>query len=377
MKAHKLFIAIFMLCLCPSFGQASINSCAGVHFGHDTVEWANSIFSSARKTRQERAEAFFPQEMVSGDLNFIDESMEKAALVASNAPQATDLDREVIQVLRQRIANMKSRDEVPMKEYALLCGHVSLALTRKIQLEGHAIVERGDYRLPVFESIFKDIVKNPMTNRIATIFPSLDGKTIRHFQELDLIPEAALANENLVFVPTARALSTYDFNRLFRIPIHFLGISNERMYIDGVYMSPFEFFMHDRDHAREIYPLSRNWDPAYQKNRDHLDELFNTNFPKIQDVRLQHTVHAYWFFIFHEKTNYRKFGTAYTKTAAIKYLESNELNGQVSVLDNEAFMTRVRNPKDLGGEFTNVPVPDQATLNQAILWIKNMLLSSP
>jgi hypothetical protein len=55
-----------------------------------------------------------------------------------------------------------------------------------------------------------------------------------------------------VFFPTIVSLGVTDFLKTRGVPISFIGINTEIERVDGFYQTPYEFFIHDVNHARRM-----------------------------------------------------------------------------------------------------------------------------
>lgn len=56
-----------------------------------------------------------------------------------------------------------------------------------------------------------------------------------------------------ILIPTLANLGATDLIRARGVPIGFAGVSTEIAYVDGYYQTPFEFYIHDINHARRMF----------------------------------------------------------------------------------------------------------------------------
>jgi hypothetical protein len=97
-----------------------------------------------------------------------------------------------------------------------------------------------------------------------------------------------LDQHKFVFIPTSRALSREDMNALSDRSIAVLGITFEPLHVDGVTLSPEEFFEHDIRHA--LFQSSAG------ESNGPLIEAFFRNAPK-SELSLRNFI---WFHYWHE-----------------------------------------------------------------------------
>jgi hypothetical protein len=89
----------------------------------------------------------------------------------------------------------------------------------------------------------------------------------RYDQMLTMIPHE-------IIVPTYESLSATDLLRVRGVPIRFIGLSHDFLYVDEFEQSPEEFFMHDANHSWRM--IMEDSDAAeYGKTKDELIEESN------------------------------------------------------------------------------------------------------
>lgn len=79
----------------------------------------------------------------------------------------------------------------------------------------------------------------------------------------------AMLPEEIV-IPTFESLSATDLMKVRGVPIRFVGISNDFLYVDEFEQSPEEFFMHDCNHSWRMIMEDRNAEKKYGKTKDQL-----------------------------------------------------------------------------------------------------------
>ena len=84
----------------------------------------------------------------------------------------------------------------------------------------------------------------------------------RYDQMLNMIP-------NEIIIPTYEALSATDLLRVRSVPIRFIGLSHEFLYVDEFEQSPEEFFMHDSNHSWRMI-TEDNDSVAYGRTKEDL-----------------------------------------------------------------------------------------------------------
>ncbi len=90
----------------------------------------------------------------------------------------------------------------------------------------------------------------------------------RFDQMLSMIPEE-------IVIPTFESLSATDLMRVRGVPIRFVGISPDFLYVDEFEQSPEEFFMHDSNHSWRMIMEDRDAEKKYGKTKEEL--IFESN----------------------------------------------------------------------------------------------------
>jgi len=138
---------------------------------------------------------------------------------------------------------------------------------------------------------------------------------------------------HLVYIFTPRILGVREFNNNSGEPIFYIGLTNQKVYVDLTRMKPMNFYIHDMNHAlaslnlfgdsipRGYSHLGFNEDytfqrfPAFELTRDQKKdivfwtpkniELRNRIFASLEaksNSRLTSAVNSIWFFIYHERS---------------------------------------------------------------------------
>lgn len=190
------------------------------------------------------------------------------------------------------------------------------ALSRDTSIEYHEYVELSC----LYMLIATDIVKKSSSN------------FERSRKIAKKIADVLAANyPHLTYIFTSRALGANEFNRISGEPIFYVGLTNEKLYVDLTRMNPFVFFAHDMNHAaaslnlfgpnipRKSTHLGFNEDYTFQsfpafvmteKQKEQIAfwsaqnvELRNKIFASLANERselLKNSVNTLWFFLYHE-----------------------------------------------------------------------------
>lgn len=78
-----------------------------------------------------------------------------------------------------------------------------------------------------------------------------------------------------IIIPTFEPLSATDLMRVRGVPIRFVGISSDFLYVDEFEQSPEEFFMHDCNHSWRMIMEDNNCEQKYGKTKEQLIEESN------------------------------------------------------------------------------------------------------
>lgn len=60
-----------------------------------------------------------------------------------------------------------------------------------------------------------------------------------------------------IVLPTIAPLGSTDFLKIRGVPIGFIGVETETVRVDGYHQTPYEMFIHDANHSRRMYQLSK------------------------------------------------------------------------------------------------------------------------
>ncbi len=90
----------------------------------------------------------------------------------------------------------------------------------------------------------------------------------RFDQLIGMVPEEMV-------IPTFEPLSATDLMRVRGVPIRFVGISPDFLYVDEFEQSPEEFFMHDANHSWRMIMEDKNAEKKYGKTKDQLIQESN------------------------------------------------------------------------------------------------------
>ena len=90
----------------------------------------------------------------------------------------------------------------------------------------------------------------------------------RFDQLLSMLPQE-------VIIPTFESLSATDLMRVRGVPIRFVGVSFNFLYVDEFEQSPEEFFMHDCNHSWRMIMEDKNAEEKYGKTKQQLIEESN------------------------------------------------------------------------------------------------------
>lgn len=80
---------------------------------------------------------------------------------------------------------------------------------------------------------------------------------------------------NEIIVPTFEHLSATDLMRVRGVPVRFIGISTDFLYVDEFEQSPEEFFMHDCNHSWRMIMEDRAAEKKYGRTQEELVEESN------------------------------------------------------------------------------------------------------
>lgn len=89
----------------------------------------------------------------------------------------------------------------------------------------------------------------------------------RYDQFINMVPHE-------IIIPTYEALSATDLMRVRGVPIRFIGISHDFLYVDEFEQSPEEFFMHDCNHSWRMM-MEDNDSEKYGKNKEQMIDESN------------------------------------------------------------------------------------------------------
>ncbi len=87
-------------------------------------------------------------------------------------------------------------------------------------------------------------------------------------QLLNMVP-------NEIIIPTYESLSATDLMRVRGVPIRFIGLAHEFLYVDEFEQSPEEFFMHDCNHSWRMVMEDRDAEKQTGLSKDRLTEESN------------------------------------------------------------------------------------------------------
>lgn len=73
-----------------------------------------------------------------------------------------------------------------------------------------------------------------------------------------------------ILLPTLASLGATDILRTRGVPIGFVGVNTDIMWVDGYYQTPFEFYIHDINHSRRMYQFFLELAQAEGKTIDEL-----------------------------------------------------------------------------------------------------------
>lgn len=86
-----------------------------------------------------------------------------------------------------------------------------------------------------------------------------------------------------IIIPTYESLSATDLMRTRGVPIRFVGISHDFLYVDEFEQSPEEFFMHDANHSWRMVMEDRDAEKKYGKTKEQLIEESNAFISEYMD----------------------------------------------------------------------------------------------
>ncbi len=102
-------------------------------------------------------------------------------------------------------------------------------------------------------------------------------------QLLNMVPEE-------IVIPTFESLSATDLMRVRGVPIRFIGLSREFLYVDEFEQSPEEFFMHDANHSWRMIMEDRAAEEKYGKSKEQLIEESNAFIEQyLRKIKIQKT----------------------------------------------------------------------------------------
>ncbi len=212
----------------------------------------------------------FPNSELSVDRVAKDEAREADLLKAQNdfAREVTkdsfNLYKEMSDRLTQNINAPFNKELMPVIEYLQLKirsdeGVVQLATHnlhirqfRQIALDALAKVRAAD--APYMDSIeaieraleFYDIYYRAIDpDRSPVLYHSGRYLYYNHFLK-------ACAPDHIL-LPTLASLGATDILRTRGVPIGFVGVNTDIMWVDGYYQTPFEFYIHDINHSRRMF----------------------------------------------------------------------------------------------------------------------------
>ncbi len=122
---------------------------------------------------------------------------------------------------------------------------------------------------------FFDILHRTNTPNSSTLYHSNRYEYYNHFLK-GSIPEHIL-------MPTICSLGATDMIAMRGVPIGLIGVTTEKLYVDGYEQTPYEFYVHDINHSRRMYQFSKE---GAEKKKMTLDEFLIESTQLIQNQLL-------------------------------------------------------------------------------------------
>ncbi len=95
---------------------------------------------------------------------------------------------------------------------------------------------------------------------------------------------------NEIVIPTFEPLSATDLMRVRGVPIHFVGLSKDFLYVDEFEQSPEEFFMHDCNHSWRMIMEDNAAEKKYGRTKQELIEESNAFIKEyLEQIKIRST----------------------------------------------------------------------------------------
>jgi hypothetical protein len=179
--------------------------------------------------------------------------------------------------------------------------------------------------------------------------------------------------ENTVFYPTyiilpvVGDLSVTEITELMALGIHPLGLTDQKIAVDGRLRDPFDFFQHDLNHYRIMYELRKNTrdELRYDFTRSmSLHRAAQTAILAIDDPFVRDLTWLMWFETYHEH------GITYTASAGLNFVrDALETPFPFAI---QGFMKATNDPVYFGPLFPNRK-PTETEVRKAFAWIAKFL----